>query len=27
MKNDQHKILYPNMQLSTMFELILKWDQ
>ena len=27
MKNDQEKILYPNMQLSTMFELKLIGDQ
>ena len=27
MKNDQEKIIYPNMQLSTMFELNLKCDQ
>ena len=27
MKNDQEKIIYPNIQLSTMFELNSKWDQ
>jgi len=27
MKNDQEKIIFPNMQLSTMFELNLKGDQ
>jgi len=27
MKNDQEKISYPNIQLSTMFELNLKCDQ
>ena len=27
MKNDQEKIIFPNMQLSTMFELKIKGDQ